>query len=511
MKASIRALCCAAAFAVPHAGEAAAPLETDTMVGLMVKANPKLLERKAVESFAKFVWCHEYGAVRNEFDREDYLTSLADRMKGLGASSLGRIEGLTRRFPFFEYDFKTETLQIDRGQYQWAQTAPVGSLLSQENRPCWANLGNMFSFTPTVEALPDWNAIPHRISIPKDQARTLFEHGRPSAELTFSIKVENYTVEPMGSPKYIFRGPTTEWELVIYDGNGAEARRYASGSRTAQPPSTSPPTTRATESLAGSSRITTAGINVREEPSLAGTLLGTLGTNSVFDIEESSPDGQWSRINAPPVLRGWANTAVILRSSTPNGATTGVPATTAALRAPKPDSEGLKQKMLFLVTGLDGPPYRDVEEYHNALGTHIKTVTHTYEPTFESPCVVKFKYTNNTKDHTANKSALGNSTSLRRFDFSKMTRISARYTEQPEEGLWWAFAGGPSNPRMRKPRFVTLVDYFGADASCLLKDDGTPSHCSKDEQSNGNFPYPNPAKRPKHFQDAFNAVKAACR
>ena len=68
MKASIRALCCAAAFAVPHAGEAAAPLETDTMVGLMVKANPKLLERKAVESFAKFVWCHEYGAVRNEFN-----------------------------------------------------------------------------------------------------------------------------------------------------------------------------------------------------------------------------------------------------------------------------------------------------------------------------------------------------------------------------------------------------------------------------------------------------------
>lgn len=66
------------------------------------------------------------------------------------------------------------------------------------------------------------------------------------------------------------------------------------------------------------SRITTAGINVREQPSLNGSLMGTIGKGSVFDIEDTSPDGEWSRINAPPVLRGWANNAVILKSSTPN-------------------------------------------------------------------------------------------------------------------------------------------------------------------------------------------------
>lgn len=66
------------------------------------------------------------------------------------------------------------------------------------------------------------------------------------------------------------------------------------------------------------SRVTTAGINVRDQPSLNGALMSTLGPNIVFEIEESSPDGQWSRINAVPIVRGWANNAVINKSSTPN-------------------------------------------------------------------------------------------------------------------------------------------------------------------------------------------------
>ncbi len=76
-------------------------------------------------------------------------------------------------------------------------------------------------------------------------------------------------------------------------------------------PSPAPPT---------GSRITTADINVREQPSLTGTLMSTLGANIEFVIEETTPDGQWSRINAAPIVRGWANTAVIRKSSTPNKA-----------------------------------------------------------------------------------------------------------------------------------------------------------------------------------------------
>lgn len=68
------------------------------------------------------------------------------------------------------------------------------------------------------------------------------------------------------------------------------------------------------------SRVTTASINVRQQPSLNGTLMSTLGPNIVFEIEDTSPDGQWSRINAPTVVRGWAYNSVILKSSVPNGA-----------------------------------------------------------------------------------------------------------------------------------------------------------------------------------------------
>lgn len=68
----------------------------------------------------------------------------------------------------------------------------------------------------------------------------------------------------------------------------------------------------------GSSRIVTSSFNVRDKPALNGALMSTLGPNSVFEVEDSSPDGQWTRINVVPVVRGWANTAVILRSSTPN-------------------------------------------------------------------------------------------------------------------------------------------------------------------------------------------------
>lgn len=278
-------------------------------------------------------------------------------------------------------------------------------------------------------------------------------------------------------------------------------------------PKTLPLSTAAPSSapLSGS-RVVTSSFNVREQPALDGALMSTLGPNTVFEIEDATADGQWTRINAVPIVRGWANTAVIRKSSVPNA-----PTETSSTAKPEPpasnnpDTPAMRRTMLFLVTGIDAPPYRVVEEFHNAHGDHIKTQTHTYEPTFETPCIVKLRYTSAAKKYTPSVGRdFDNFTSLRRFDFTKMTRIAARYTEQPEEGLWWAFAGGPSNPRLRKPRFVTLIDFFGADASCSLKDDGTNSNCSKAEQSNGNFPFPDPSKKPNHYEQAFAAIKAVC-
>ena len=83
----------------------------------------------------------------------------------------------------------------------------------------------------------------------------------------------------------------------------------------ATPPLASPVTT---GSIPTGSRVVTSSSHVRQKPALDGELLSTLGPNAVFEIEEASADGQWTRINAPPVVRGWANTAVILRSSTSN-------------------------------------------------------------------------------------------------------------------------------------------------------------------------------------------------
>jgi hypothetical protein len=68
------------------------------------------------------------------------------------------------------------------------------------------------------------------------------------------------------------------------------------------------------------SRVVTTSFNVREQPALDGALMSTLGPNTVFEVEEATADGEWTRINAVPIVRGWANTAVILRSSTPNTA-----------------------------------------------------------------------------------------------------------------------------------------------------------------------------------------------
>lgn len=75
----------------------------------------------------------------------------------------------------------------------------------------------------------------------------------------------------------------------------------------------------AAQPLSGS-RLTTAEINVRELPALDGALMSTLGPNIAFEIEETSPDGQWSRINAAPIVRGWSNNAVIRKSSISNNA-----------------------------------------------------------------------------------------------------------------------------------------------------------------------------------------------
>lgn len=78
------------------------------------------------------------------------------------------------------------------------------------------------------------------------------------------------------------------------------------------------PRASATAEQPSGSRIATAGINVRQKPSIDAGLIGTLGANMVFNIEETSADGLWSRIDAPPIIRGWANNAVISKSSTPN-------------------------------------------------------------------------------------------------------------------------------------------------------------------------------------------------
>lgn len=478
----------------------AVSLETDTMVGLMAKTNPKVLERKSVESFARHVWCHEYLQARNEFEREDYLQALTKRMSALAQSSFGTIKGIRRSFNFFEYDFKNEAMQINRGQYDWARTAPVGSFLSNHNRPCWQNLGNMFGFTPIVEALPEWGkAVPFNIKIPQEEARNLYANGRPTVELTFSMKVESYTVEPMGNPKIIFRGHTTEWELVLYDGTGNEIRRFES----------SPVATAAQTAPASALgvRVVVDVANVRAEPTTVSSILTKLTPGEHITVEKQTPNGEWSYVIVPDDAVGWVNTPVLLRTTRPAQQAP----ETAALASPAPDASTLQRHMTFLTTGIDGPPFVLKEEFHNALNTHIKTVTHTYEPELTGPCELRLKYTSRGRHHGSKPQIdLDNWDATYRFDFTKLTRIDAKYSDQPEEGIWHGFAGGHNNPRMRKPRKITILDYFGENAVCRLRERGDDT-CTTADRSDGHRFFANPAKRPKDFQDAFKAIKAVCR
>ncbi|MBX9862355.1 MAG: hypothetical protein K2Y42_06335 [Hyphomicrobium sp.] len=506
------ALFSAALLSIVEPTFASPPLESDTMVGLMVKANPKLTDRKAVETFARYVWCHGYAPLQNQFQREDYLTNLAARMKDLGSSSFGKIEGLYRKFSFFDYDFKTETLQINRGDYDWARTAPVGNFLTPQNRTCWQNLGNMFSFSPVVEALPDWKKIPWRISIPKDKARALFEHGNPTATLTFSMKVESYTVEPMGSPKYIFRGPTTEWELIVHNGKGEEARRFSSEERElAKALPFNAPTPGGDTLKRGTSRIATAGINVRERPAMDGPLMMTIGANAVFEIEDASPDGQWTRINSAPEVRGWANNAVILKASTLNATYSTAPDETAALpTTTQPDKDALFRSAKLLTTGVHDQAMSTYEEYRNGYNVITKKVTLGFTFTSDDPCTVTLATTRTEKendygDHWKEQTF----TSSQRFDFRKMKDIKARYEPDPWESLLHSFAGGDRNPQLRKPKMTTIVEFLGEKAVCGLKDDGSDSYCSSATAS-ANHTYPNPKARPKQLRAAFQTIKSTC-
>ena len=278
------------------------------------------------------------------------------------------------------------------------------------------------------------------------------------------------------------------------------------------PPTHTPTATPNPAALPRGSRIVTSSFNVRERPALDGALMSTLGANAVFDVEDASPDGQWTRINVPPIVRGWANTAVIARSSVPNEPVSGAPPITASLAAPKPDAATLQQKMLFLVTALDGPPYREVEKFFNAHGVHVRTTATVYEATFTEPCVLQLRTIPKTEHHTQTPQPIdiGNTPYTRLFDFRKMVRVNAEYTDSPDEGIMYGFAGGASNPRLRKPRKINYLTYFGDGSACSVKSDGTVHSCNTDGKPGGHAALPNPAKRPRDFEGAFKIVKSSC-
>lgn len=487
-------LLAALAFTIPYA-IAADAMDTDTVVGLVAKTNPKNLQGNNPQGFARTIFCNELSAARNDFDVHDAMQRVAARMKSLADKANPHLDGLARTFSFHPYDFNKQTLQINRGNYDWARTVPVANLLNVSNQPCWQNPGHMMGMPNIAEALPDWKQIPFTFNIPQDEARDWFQGGTPSASLTVSINVENYALEPMGSPKIIFRGQTTSWELVIYSGDGKEVRRLSSG-----PAQTSA----APESVLGQRAVIDTA-NVRAEPSTQSTILTRLSPGDHVTVEKQTADRQWSYVIVPDDAVGWVNTPVLLRTTRPIG----TPVTTAALSTPKLSGDALQQKMLFLATGLDAAPYKEIEEFHNAHGNHIKTVTHTYEPSFEDTCKLSLRYTSATKEYGA-PSGLGNYTVTRSYDFSKLDRIQAQYTEHPEEGIWWHFAGGPTNARLRKPRFITLVEYYGDGFECATYENSPKPNCTTGAKARVNYTFANAAKRPKHFQDAVKAVKAAC-
>jgi uncharacterized protein (TIGR02594 family) len=68
--------------------------------------------------------------------------------------------------------------------------------------------------------------------------------------------------------------------------------------------------------MAEKMRVTAYKLNVRAEPKLTGTILGTLDKGDVVDLESTSGDNRWHRIISKSGLRGWSSNKFLVSLNT---------------------------------------------------------------------------------------------------------------------------------------------------------------------------------------------------
>ena len=168
------------------------------------------------------------------------------------------------------------------------------------------------------------------------------------------------------------------------------------------------------------------------------------------------------------------------------------------------------QAMLLVTTGLPQAPYDDTEHFHNGFGVRTKTNYVIYRPNFMDPCLLELTLSRKVEelDSWTKQWKTTSSTSTRRYDFRKMTGLKTDYRPDPTEALLQYFGAGAGQSTY-KPRMVTLVEYQGTEAFCMLSSVGKEPLCSTAVGSpNVSFQYP--AAQPAKLQAAFLAIKQVC-
>lgn len=306
------------------------------LLGLMLNRQPHVADNlDNVEAYATSMWCQELQASTTAEDRTARLKKIQALIKDW-ARQPSKLQPFWRPFSFGHYNRAKGTISINIGREDWQQSARVGHLIGMFNRKCWPNANAPGSFPQEVYAHPDWTVIPTEFEVTEAEAEKLLSvnpvfgpprwnqnvlpkaidyYGHSAAQLTFVMDVMSFTVEQPHHPHVVLRGPTLSWTIRLADSLNNTVRVFSSETykkATHTPADTSPPL------AAAESRVVTSSFNVREQPSINAALISTLGPNAVFDIEHTSPDGEWTHINAATIVSGWANTAVMLRSSATN-------------------------------------------------------------------------------------------------------------------------------------------------------------------------------------------------
>lgn len=154
----------------------------------------------------------------------------------------------------------------------------------------------------------------------------------------------------------------------------------------------------------------------------------------------------------------------------------------------------LRQLKPFVVT------YKTVNPHNVA----VEETRISFTPTLLEPCKLKMAYRRDVKSLLGT-DAPKSYNDITTFDYRKMTAISARIEEDPEESILRAFGGPGKHP----PRKVVMIHITGKGSVCTEGPAGAV-RCNEDDEVGLTYHRAFGTNNPMDIHDAFARVKQAC-